>query len=413
MPPLPSGRRGARAAAALPLAAALALTALTAPARADTPPAAGSVPPDQDPFYAAPANIGGYRPGQIVASRKITPKVGDYATKTDTWQISYRSNDSHGAPTLIVTSLMVPKKAWTGTGPRPAVSVQAAEDSTGTQCAPSYGLSSGSVIAGWGAAWSTQLLDKGWAVAMPDHEGPKSVFMAGPQAGHAVLDGIRAVKNFTAAPGIGKDNPWTLNGYSGGAQATGWAAELQPSYAPDVELKGAAMGGTPADPEAVARFLDGGIFSGFEAAAAASLATEFPEMDIDPLMNDAGRKALADARGKCLTDLLIQFPFKKLSGYSTVPDPLAVPRVKAVLKLNTLGSAAPATPVFDYHANTDEIVPAAQDDALVKAWCTKGATVQTVRDAIGEHALEMVTRSGDALAFLSDRYAGKPAPDTC
>ncbi|MQY09602.1 lipase family protein [Actinomadura macrotermitis] len=405
-------RPAPRRAAALPLAAALALTALAAPARADGPPA-GSVPPDQDPFYAAPANIGTYPPGAIVASRKITPKAGDLDGKADVWQISYRSNDSHLAPQLDVTSLVVPRKAWTGTGPRPVVSVQAPEDSTGTQCAPSYGLSSGTLIAGWSALWSSSLLDRGWAFALPDHEGPKSVFMAGPQAGHAVLDGIRAVKNFTGAPGIGKDNPWTLNGYSGGANATGWAAQLQPAYAPDVTLKGAAMGGTPADPEAVARSLDGGLFSGFEAAAAASLVAEFPEMDIDSLLNDTGRKALADARGKCLTDLLTNYAFKKLSQYSTVSDPLSVPRIKAVLKINTMGGAAPATPVFNYHANTDEIVPVGQADRLVKDWCAKGATVQTTRSWVGEHAMEMVFKSNDVLTFLSDRYAGKPAKNTC
>ncbi|WP_346048196.1 hypothetical protein [Actinomadura chokoriensis] len=37
------------------------------------------------------------------------------------------------------------------------------------------------------------------------------------QAGHAVLDGIRTVKNL----GTGGVGPWALNGYSGGAQATG------------------------------------------------------------------------------------------------------------------------------------------------------------------------------------------------
>ena len=404
--------RGAAGAAAVTLGAALSLTAVAGPALADDPPA-GSVPPDQDPFYKAPANIASYRPGQIVGSRKITPKVGDYATTTDTWQISYRSNDSHMQPTLIVTTLIVPKKAWTGTGPRPIVSVQAAEDATGTQCAPSYGVSSGSVIAAWPAAWSANLLKKGWAVALPDHEGPNSVFMAGPQAAHAVLDGIRAVKNFKDAPGIGPDNPWTLNGYSGGAQATGWAAQTQPSYAPDVKLEGVAMGGTPADPEAVARFLDGGPFSGFEAAAAASLATEFPEMDIEPLMNEQGRKALVEARGKCLTDLLTRFAFKRLSQYSVVDDPLAVPRVQDVLKLNTMGGAAPAAPVFNYHANTDEIVPVGQANKLVRDWCSKGARIEIARSKIGEHAVEMVLRNDQVVTFLADRYAGKPAADDC
>ncbi|GAA2157817.1 lipase family protein [Actinomadura napierensis] len=407
-----AARRALVAASALPLASAFTAIVLAAPAHAADP-APGSVPPDQDPFYAAPANIGTYAPGQVVGTRKITPKIADLDGKADAWQVSYRSNDSHMAPQLDVTSLIVPKKAWTGTGARPMVSVQAPEDSTGTQCSPSYGLASGDAVAGMGALLSGSMLDKGWAVAMPDHEGPKSVFMAGPQTAYAVLDGIRAVKSLTGISGVGKDNPWALNGYSGGAQATGWAAQMQPSYAPEIELKGAAMGGTPADPEAVARSLDGGVFSGFEAAAATSLATEFPEMDIGPLMNDEGKKALQDAKGKCLTDLLTRFAFKKLSQYSTVPDPLSVQRVQAVLKANTMGGAAPKTPVFNYHANTDEIVPVGQADKLAKDWCAKGATVQTVRDAVGEHALEMLTRNGDAMTFLTNRFAGEPAKNTC
>ncbi|WP_116023190.1 lipase family protein [Thermomonospora umbrina] len=412
MPSVPPLGKAMRLAASLLLAATFLPAAFAAPAHAEDPPA-GSVPPDQDPFYAAPADIGEYRPGQIVRSRKITPKVGNLDTTSDVWQISYRSNDSHMAPQLIVTSLLVPKKAWAGTGPRPIVSVQAPEDSTGTQCAPSYGLSAGGGVAGAMASLSTGMLSKGWAVALPDHEGPKSVFMVGPQTAYAVLDGIRAVKSFTGAPGIGSDNPWALNGYSGGAQATGWAAQTQPTYAPDVKLKGAAMGGTPADPEAVARFLDGRIFSGFEAAAAVSLATEFPEMDLDQILNDTGRQAMADARGKCLTELLTKFAFKRLSQYTTVPDPLSVPRIRAVLQRNTMGAVAPTTPIFNYHAVTDEIVPIGQANTLVKSWCTKGATVQTVRSLLGEHAFEMLRRNGAVLTFLTDRFADKPAKNTC
>jgi hypothetical protein len=45
------------------------------------------------------------------------------------------------------------------------------------------------------------------------------------------LDGIRAVKSFTGDRSIGADSPVAMPGYSGGAQATGWAAQLQPTYA--------------------------------------------------------------------------------------------------------------------------------------------------------------------------------------
>lgn len=88
-------------------------------------------------------------------------------------------------------------------------------------------------------------------------------------------------------------------------------------------------------------------------------------------------------------------------------------RVAAVLATDTLGWAAPDTPVYEYHADTDEIVPVAQDDALARAWCAHGATVQVVRDLIGEHAEEAIARQGSVLAFLASRFAGAPANNTC
>lgn len=409
VPSTPSTRRNLLA---VPVAVSLVFTFTAGEAAARQDPPAGSVPPDDDPFYDAPSDIARYRPGQVVAHRKIVAKPGDLPKTVRAWQISYRTNDSHRRPQLTVTTLLVPKKAWTGKGKRPVISVQAPEDSTGTQCAPSYGLSSGEGYAASAAIFALPVLSKGWAVAMPDFQGPKSVFMAGPQAGHAVLDGIRAVKNLRVG-GVGAGNPWALNGYSGGAQATGWAAQMQPSYAPDVKLKGVSMGGTPADPRAVARFLDGGPFSGFEAAATASLAVEFPEAGIDKLLNAKGKAAMQRARGKCLTDLITGFAFQKLADHSTVPDPLSVPSVVAMLKKNTMGAMAPRAPIFNYHANTDEIVPVKQANALTKKWCRKGARIQIERSFIGEHALEMVLRNDQSMNYLADRFAGKKAPNDC
>ena len=37
------------------------------------------------------------------------------------------------------------------------------------------------------------------------------------------------------------------DGISGGATATGWAAQLQASYAPELHVAGFVIGGTPAD----------------------------------------------------------------------------------------------------------------------------------------------------------------------
>jgi hypothetical protein len=389
-------------------AAAAASAAPAAPAASVAP---GSVVPDQDPFYAAPANIADLTPGQLVASRPV-PGVNLFGipVPVDAWQVSYRTSDSHGAPELAVTTLVVPKAAWTGHGPRPVVSLQTPEDSVGTQCAPSYQIATGTDVQD--AALGAQLLLAGWAVALPDFEGPKSVFLAGPQAGHAVLDGIRAVKSF-GTDGVGATNPWALDGYSGGAEATAWAAQLQPSYAPDVRLVGAAMGGTPSDPAAVARYIDGGPFAGFEFAASYGVAAEFPEAGINGLLNSNGQRDFAALKGQCEASILLGFAFKRLANDTVPSNPLAVPSVAAVLKADTLGTAAPSTPVYDYHADTDEIVPVGQDNTMVRAWCGRGATVQEARDLLGEHVEEVAARAVSVELFLAARFAGARPSSSC
>lgn len=398
----------AAAAAVPPSGTALAALEAPAPAAAVAP---GSEVPDQDPFYAAPADIAGYRPGQLVASRPVPrPSLGWIPMPVDVWQLSYRTEDSHDAPELAVTTLIVPKAAWTGHGARPVVSLQSPEDGLGTRCAPSYLIATGRDDQD--AALGVALLAADWAVAVPDHEGPRSAFLAGPQEGHAVLDGIRAVREFDT-DGIGRTNPWALSGYSGGAHATGWAAQLQPGYAPDVHLAGAAMGGTPAQPGAVASSLDGGGFAGFEFGAAAGLATEWPEADITGLLNARGRLDFAALKGQCEATFLAGFAFRRLAQDTTVSEPLSVRSVAAVLREDTLGDRAPSVPVYDYHADTDEIVPAGQDDTLVRDWCARGAAVQKVRDPLGGHVAEAAVRETSVQLFLAARFAGLPVTGAC
>jgi hypothetical protein len=387
-----------------------AVFAFVSSAGASSSSAPGSVVPAKDPFYAAPANIASYSPGQVVASRPVTLSLG---VSENAWQISYRSEDSLGNPEMAVTTLVVPTAAWTGKGSRPAVSVEQPEDSTGSQCAPSY-VMAGTKGGGEDTDLATMLKD-GYAVQDPDYEGPNSAWLAGPQAGHAVLDAIRAADQF-AAGGLSGSTPWALDGYSGGANGTGWAAQLQPTYAPDVHLVAVAMGGTPADPKAVGKYIDGTVFAGFEAAAVWGISEDYPGLAavVKSIENAKGAKALAEVGGECLPTILAQFLGAKLSSFSTVADPIDLPAVQPYLLANTIGQAPPTTaPIYDYHAIGDEIVPVGQDDTLVSNWCADGATVDEVRDKGGEHVIEWTSRMSSVETFIADAFAGDKPTNTC
>jgi Secretory lipase len=86
-------------------------------------------------------------------------------------------------------------------------------------------------------------LSQGWYVSVADDTGVQAAFGAGLHSAYTTLDSIRAVKQSGRFTGIDSDPTITLNGYSGGALAASWASELHSSYAPELKIAGAALGG--------------------------------------------------------------------------------------------------------------------------------------------------------------------------
>jgi hypothetical protein len=390
------------------VAVSVAVLATATPAGAAPRAAAIPVPPDSDPFYTAPAGLPGFANGAVLRSRSVTVTGLGIPLPVRAWQLLYRSNDAHGQPVADVTTLMVPAVPFTGGGARPLLAYQTAEDSLGTICAPSFTLRAG--IEKELVLMAPALL-RGWAVTVADYEGPRSQYGVGAQAGHAVLDGVIAARSFAAA-GVAA-SPVGLMGYSGGALATAWAAEQQPSYAPALHLVGVAEGGTPADLGAAFDAIDGGAFSGLGLGAIVGISRGYPEADLPSVLNAAGRQLLSDVAQACVAELAVRYPFRSLDEFTTVPDAVHLPRFAPVLAATKLGQATPAAPVFNYHATHDELVPVGTADTLVATYCAAGVPVDRYRDPLGEHNSLAVSGAPLALNYLADRFAGRAVPDTC
>src|SRR5688572_6259793 len=160
-------------------------------------PAGAATAPDQDPFYAPAAGYEASAPGTVLRSRPVNvAALGIPLPIFKAWQVLYRSADAQGDPTATVATIIVPiTKA--PPGGRPLVSYQPAQDSLTRECAPSYTIQQGT------EKEEPQLLLpallRGSAVVVSDYEGPESQWAAALQAGHAVLDGVRATLKFAPA----------------------------------------------------------------------------------------------------------------------------------------------------------------------------------------------------------------------
>nr|MCU0271335.1 lipase family protein [Acidimicrobiales bacterium] len=323
--------------------------------------------PSGDAFYTPPSPLPAGRPGDIIWARPSSfYPVPLVRSSVNAWQVMYRSTSATGQPIAVTGTVLVPRTWYWG--PRPIVGFANGTQGVGDSCAPSKSLAAGLNYEG---AFIQNLLNKGWAVAITDYEGLGTpgdhTYVVGRSEGAAVLDSVRAA---TRLPGSGLSTtaPVGLMGYSQGGGAVGWAAELAPSYAPELPIKGVAAGGVPADLLQVADLLDGGLGFGLLASAALGFDAAYTDLDLAPYLNDAGRAAFADARDECVGGLVLKFPFRSVAEY-TVADPLRDPAWLARLNENRLGSTAPKVPVLLYHSKLDELVAYPQAVQLRRDWC--------------------------------------------
>jgi len=378
-------------------------------------PQAPFTPPADDRFHAQPlaAELAATPPGTVMRYRPIAPEAYYwFAVNAQAWQIVYRSNDTNNRPQAVVATILVPDN------PKPRMlSYQVAYDALTRRCAPSYEILSGSMVE---HILVNKALRRGWIVVLPDYEGPEAQFLAGINSGHGVLDGIRAATTFLPDRLADADTPVALWGYSGGAFASLWAAELADAYAPEIPLVGVAAGGPPADLVGSAQNIDGGLFAGLYFAAVIGLSRAYDTIDVDTLLNDDGQRMFDDLNASCVGQelawvkdpLLSGYAFNHMRDYTTVDDLLAVPAVAQVTRANRLGRRGFAAPLLYYHAVFDQLTPRADAKALARRYCARGVPVR-FDHAIGEHITAALTHASTAVNYLAERFEGRAPLDEC
>lgn len=380
--------------------------------------------PNNDPFYATPANISRYCKGEVIQSRNVNTTIGDH-NKATSYQISFRSLNTQNKPQKAITTVFVPAQP---VHPPQIMSYQFFEDSTSLDCSPSYNFLSGwsqpdklpisfdaPIIIGWA-------LKRGIYVVAPDHEGPESAFIAGFQEGMATLDGLRATISLLKLP---KNTGIAFLGYSGGGSATVWAATLAPGYAPDLNIIGAAHGGTPIDSNSTFQFINKGPFAGFALGGISGLALAYPDMEafLEKKLNAKGLKAMKKirARGFCLPGVVFSFPFTDVYKLTTEGESLSrAPVITAVMKRESLLQTQaswtvpiPKFPRFIWHAVPDEIVPFKPAKQYVEEQCAGGADIYWDELPFAEHIIGEMYGIKPSLHWLELLFAGNQPKVKC
>lgn len=404
---------------------ALILAAVTAsPANAET---AG----DQFYTYSGSTPLGSYAPGTVLKTRTVPYHVIGIPVPLRAVQLLYRSTGSLGQPTANVTSIVKPPLSI---GTPKAVSYQSAYDSLNPEDAPSRAIAGDVRIPGLintaEAALLVPWLSRGYTVLFPDTEGQTANFAAGPEYGMNTLDSIRAAYN-SPATGLNRSTKVGAFGYSGGAIATGWAAQLAPAYAPDVNrnLVGAAEGGVPVDLRQNLDYVNGStVWAGVILMAVTGAARAY-DVDLTPYLNSDGLKLYDKFKNSSIIEVLPQtlgLTWERLVKPEYASSPDTIPVFTDIIKqLNMLNADSPTTPMLiGQGANGllegtpgfgkgDGVMVAADVRALARKFCAAGTTVQYNQYDLLSHGTTVAAWFPLALLWMENRLSGKTAPDNC
>jgi hypothetical protein len=396
--------------------------------------AVAALQPKDDPFYsyAGTAPLQSTEPGTVLKTRSFRYHLFGFPTLLKATQLLYRSTSQTGTPTVNVTSIIEPPIEFDN---KKVISYQSAYDSLNRNDEPSYaisgGLRLGGIIPNVEAAVFGPFVAEGYTVIVADTEGQRADFAAGPEYGLNTLDSIRAGFASSTIPG---DAKVALLGYSGGALATEWAAELAPTYAPDVNenMIGAAIGGVLVDPAHNLRYVEGTtLWSAVIPMALAGIARAF-EIDLSPYLTPHGAKVFHEVQTASILDVLGRYPGLTWADLASAeyPTPESLPvfvRVANQLIMGTGGT--PTIPLFiGQGANGaleltpgdkpgvgagDGVMIAGDVRTLARGYCAKGTKVYYEQYDALSHIWSIPVWLPNAIAWVKARFAGLPAPENC
>ncbi|RYJ01989.1 MAG: alpha/beta fold hydrolase, partial [Actinomycetales bacterium] len=249
-------------------------------------------------FYGPPAGASSTGPaGELLRAEAITDDVPDGA---EGWRILYRTSDERGRPTVASATVVAPG----GNASHPVVAWAHGTTGFDRTCAPS--LLGGGLT---GAAFPDVLpdvLDRGWAVVATDYPGLGTggthPYLIGRAEAYSVLDSVRAARQLTSE-GLRLDDRTVAWGHSQGGGAAIWTSQVQPRYAPDVPLSGAAAMAPAADlPRLTDNLTDGTAGEIFASFLAMAYSGTYSDVRLEDVVRPAALPIVRRLATRCQAD---------------------------------------------------------------------------------------------------------------
>ncbi len=325
----------------------------------------------------------------------------------------YRSTGLQGEPIAVSGVIVVPA------GPPPAGGrpiVAWAHPTTGVvpHCAPSLALFVFQQMAGL-----RPLVEQGVVVAATDYPGLGTAgphpYLVGDSEARAVIDSVRVARSM---PGTGGGSSFAVWGHSQGGQAALFTGLIAKSYAPELDLVGVAAA-APAT-SLVTLMSDDFKTSGGKNLTAMTL-WSWSRVFGAPIEKVVLPQAiptvdeLADECIESIFDILLRRQTEKPleQTFLSVPNIATVEPWRTLATRNTPGTLPPRIPLFLAQGTADNLVRPEVTRAYLQRQCKAGGKVSMLWLPGVGHGFAGRDSADMAVAWMMDRFAGRPAPSDC
>lgn len=370
-------------------------------------------------FYTPPRPLPAAPPGTLIRSARVTGVTGVPAGAT-VWRILFHSTTIYGADEAESGYIIAPTTP-APVGGYPIIAWAHGTSGFAAQCAPSLFTNAGGGSGPYLIPALDGYLKAGYVIAAADYQGLGVAdgvhpYLLGASEGMAVLDATRAARQMA---GLHTSGTVIIYGHSEGGHAALFAAQMAPSYAPELHVIGVVAAAPATGLSTLMAVIGapvGARFMPYSIPAAYSWTQTYDDLPVTDIFSAAGARFASTEVTRGCSDQVAE----AIAAHHLRPaqvflqgaedDPVVVAHARA----NDPGNVRTPFPMLVVQGTADGTVPPALTDSFVttKA-CPIGDTVQYLHVTGATHDTVVFEAAQTIVTWMDARLAGEPAPTTC
>jgi len=262
------------------------------------------------------------------------------------------------------------------------------------------------------------MMKLGWIVTATDYAGlgtpGPNLYLVAEAEVRDVVNSVRAARNLV---GTEASNRYVVWGHSQGGHSALWSGHLGPALAPELRLLGVAAAAPAAElNQIVGAQWNTAVGWGIGPEVAQSWPVVNASLPLNGVLSPQGIDSAAELAQECIgsTTLTVQLLARLAMGQTFfVENPSRNASWKAMGQAQTPDPLPASMPVLVGQSTADEVVLAWPNALLQELWCAAGSTISTIWVGEVSHQLTAETIGPEAVRWIADRFAGRPALRTC